>query len=164
MTNPVERHYRVLLASFGGSERGRTWRSRLGADHAPAVESLRVALTEGFAAPIDELDGEHLGELLRAQLPGRLGGRESWAPELPDLLEDFLTFAADEAGVARAWEWITAIGAHRGDFERALADDARPRFAGPRREPDRRPAAKLGRNEPCPCGSGRKYKNCCLRG
>lgn len=23
-------------------------------------------------------------------------------------------------------------------------------------------SAKLGRNEPCPCGSGRKYKHCCL--
>jgi hypothetical protein len=22
---------------------------------------------------------------------------------------------------------------------------------------------KLGRNNPCPCGSGRKYKKCCLR-
>ena len=22
--------------------------------------------------------------------------------------------------------------------------------------------AKIGRNEPCPCGSGRKYKRCCL--
>jgi len=21
---------------------------------------------------------------------------------------------------------------------------------------------KTGRNEPCPCGSGKKYKNCCL--
>ncbi|WP_369124261.1 SEC-C metal-binding domain-containing protein [uncultured Acetatifactor sp.] len=21
----------------------------------------------------------------------------------------------------------------------------------------------MGRNEPCPCGSGRKYKNCCGR-
>ncbi len=23
---------------------------------------------------------------------------------------------------------------------------------------------KIGRNEPCPCGSGKKYKNCCLGG
>jgi len=23
--------------------------------------------------------------------------------------------------------------------------------------------AKIGRNEPCPCGSGQKYKKCCLR-
>lgn len=27
----------------------------------------------------------------------------------------------------------------------------------------RRVAPKAGRNEPCPCGSGRKYKNCCGR-
>jgi hypothetical protein len=25
------------------------------------------------------------------------------------------------------------------------------------------PAAKVGRNDPCPCGSGKKYKKCCLR-
>ena len=24
-------------------------------------------------------------------------------------------------------------------------------------------ASTVGRNDPCPCGSGRKYKNCCLR-
>jgi uncharacterized protein len=29
----------------------------------------------------------------------------------------------------------------------------------PRREPMR--SAKVGRNEPCPCGSGRKFKKCC---
>jgi len=23
------------------------------------------------------------------------------------------------------------------------------------------PDAKVGRNDPCPCGSGRKYKKCC---
>ncbi|MEM7399829.1 MAG: SEC-C metal-binding domain-containing protein [Pseudomonadota bacterium] len=22
---------------------------------------------------------------------------------------------------------------------------------------------KLGRNDPCPCGSGRRYKRCCLK-
>jgi hypothetical protein len=29
-------------------------------------------------------------------------------------------------------------------------------------EPFRRPTAKVGRNDPCPCGSGRKHKRCCL--
>ncbi len=32
-----------------------------------------------------------------------------------------------------------------------------------RRTPYVRPTPKIGRNEPCPCNSGRKYKNCCLR-
>ena len=27
--------------------------------------------------------------------------------------------------------------------------------------PNIRPQAKVGRNDPCPCGSGRKYKRCC---
>ena len=25
-----------------------------------------------------------------------------------------------------------------------------------------RPTPKVGRNDPCPCGSGKKYKKCCL--
>jgi hypothetical protein len=33
---------------------------------------------------------------------------------------------------------------------------AKPRYSEPRIEP------KVGRNKPCPCGSGKKYKKCCL--
>ncbi len=33
----------------------------------------------------------------------------------------------------------------------------------PHRDPIRRTEAKVGRNDPCPCGSGKKYKNCCGR-
>ena len=34
-----------------------------------------------------------------------------------------------------------------------------------RRKPEtvRREAPKVGRNDPCPCGSGKKYKHCCGR-
>ncbi len=31
----------------------------------------------------------------------------------------------------------------------------------PRQEPVRRTQDKIGRNDPCPCGSGKKYKKCC---
>jgi preprotein translocase subunit SecA len=30
-------------------------------------------------------------------------------------------------------------------------------------EPIRNRSEKVGRNDPCPCGSGKKYKNCCMR-
>jgi preprotein translocase subunit SecA len=33
-----------------------------------------------------------------------------------------------------------------------------------RLEPIRNRREKIGRNQPCPCGSGKKYKNCCMRG
>jgi preprotein translocase subunit SecA len=32
-----------------------------------------------------------------------------------------------------------------------------------KQEPIRNRGEKVGRNEPCPCGSGKKYKNCCMR-
>ena len=32
----------------------------------------------------------------------------------------------------------------------------------PPAEPRRRKETKIGRNDPCPCGSGKKYKKCCL--
>lgn len=31
----------------------------------------------------------------------------------------------------------------------------------PKKQPKRRAQPKVGRNEPCPCGSGKKYKKCC---
>jgi SEC-C motif-containing protein len=31
-------------------------------------------------------------------------------------------------------------------------------------KPARREEPKIGRNDPCPCGSGKKYKKCCGRG
>lgn len=31
----------------------------------------------------------------------------------------------------------------------------------PTQEPARRQVAKVGRNDPCSCGSGKKYKKCC---
>jgi preprotein translocase subunit SecA len=33
----------------------------------------------------------------------------------------------------------------------------------PAREPVKRKTGKVGRNQPCPCGSGKKYKKCCGR-
>jgi len=34
---------------------------------------------------------------------------------------------------------------------------------GKKLEPIRNRADKVGRNDPCPCGSGKKFKNCCMR-
>ncbi|MDR1395015.1 MAG: SEC-C domain-containing protein, partial [Deltaproteobacteria bacterium] len=34
----------------------------------------------------------------------------------------------------------------------------------PKVQPSRRIGAKVGRNDPCPCGSGKKYKHCCGAG
>lgn len=46
----------------------------------------------------------------------------------------------------------------RGETDWTPGLDAAPgNVAG---EPYLRPGPKIGRNEPCPCGSGKKYKHC----
>lgn len=47
-----------------------------------------------------------------------------------------------------------------GELEAALADEEGDE--GAPTEPVRNPLREVGRNDPCPCGSGRKYKKCCL--
>ena len=51
----------------------------------------------------------------------------------------------DTSEVLDKWHW----------FEEDTSDDDDY-------DDDELPMEKIGRNEPCPCGSGKKYKNCCL--
>ena len=41
--------------------------------------------------------------------------------------------------------------------------DAAQRSPEKKLEPVRNLAKKVGRNDPCPCGSGKKFKACCMR-
>ena len=47
------------------------------------------------------------------------------------------------------------IWQHEANHLNGVEEDVRDMF----REP---PPVEVGRNEPCPCGSGKKYKKCCL--
>ena len=47
------------------------------------------------------------------------------------------------------------------DFVKDADPEALERFMPT--EPVRRSEPKVGRNDPCPCGSGKKYKKCCGR-
>ena len=42
-----------------------------------------------------------------------------------------------------------------------LSDASLPDYSYPRTETVKREGKKVGRNDPCPCGSGKKYKKCC---
>lgn len=65
-------------------------------------------------------------------------------------------------------EHQTGFARQRQLIEQIAAGLVRMRPAAPQPElmPNvgrRRPSGKIGRNAPCPCGSGKKYKKCCLR-
>jgi len=64
---------------------------------------------------------------------------------------DVLTMTAP-ANIAR---WIVTLNAWR------LANYTPMQGASPIPQPSFASATKIGRNDPCPCGSGKKYKKCC---
>jgi len=49
------------------------------------------------------------------------------------------------------------------EWENVFSEDEQKRLYTEQKQSTtiRREAAKVGRNDPCPCGSGKKYKKCC---
>lgn len=100
-------------------------------------------------------------------------------PKAWDLCVEALQMATSplewDGAKARLSEWHEKLG-RQAEFEQIQRQHPRPPYAGegPAQwavpasddldEPiDSEPPRKPGRNEPCPCGSGRKYKKCCLK-
>ena len=71
----------------------------------------------------------------------------------------------EDDALRSTWHETAAIhedspaAASLGSLEPSTADRGE---AGPV-QPIRNVGQKVGRNDPCPCGSGKKYKNCCAR-
>lgn len=73
----------------------------------------------------------------------------------PDLLRTFFEYLESDARFpdAERWQgWLDDIGPA---FTDRIRDDGSVRGKTVTR------ALKVGRNDPCPCGSGKKYKRCC---
>ena len=93
-----------------------------------------------------------------------------WLNPQSELSDAFLDLFADMIGHDRGYH--DKLVRHYEMWKRAVDDPEHPdqptiRLAAtgdgmaPHLQPSRRNAPKTGANEPCPCGSGRKYKRCC---
>jgi preprotein translocase subunit SecA len=83
-----------------------------------------------------------------------------------EAMEDKVTdtvFRIEETQAFQDSLWV--IGATRHDAApRMTAQQTSTNAASDKKpEPIRNRGQKVGRNDPCPCGSGKKYKNCCMK-
>jgi hypothetical protein len=99
------------------------------------------------------LSKEDLRELKGPALVSKMAPQSEYAPKL---LEQFKILVRDR-------DYVDRIADHYRMFRKAVDE----------RTPQRSPAIqrsltpirhqpKTGRNQPCPCGSGKKYKKCCM--
>ena len=103
---------------------------------------------ERYAAPdADPAAAVFTADEVRRAYAGELGKRS------PDGFDDPWRFYSPEAIRERQARWARAEQDEEADpLERT----------GVVSEPYIRELPKIGRNDPCPCGSGRKFKKCCL--
>ena len=67
-----------------------------------------------------------------------------------------ITSEEDVVAAEETQPGVDNVQYHHADYDEALASPEGG--AGAEHEPFVRGTAKIGRNDPCPCGSGRKYK------
>ena len=139
-------------------------------EHAILLQTLDGHWREHLAAM------DHLRQGIHLRGYAAKNPKQEYKREAFDLFETMLSAVAREVTRVtltvqiRAEEDVEAVEAqepelsnvhyHHADFDQALAgeDEAIEETAPP--QPIERQSPKVGRNDPCPCGSGKKYKHC----
>ena len=143
---------------------------------------LWLAATRHLVLP-DELTPEVMEDVVFELIPRRVVSPRTTVPgagaEILADLRGLVRYLADSWGLEGEEEICESLGDDRGaELSRAMSDLRR--FGAAKSmliahaayhddkghllqvvEPP--PPARAGRNDPCPCGSGKKYKKCCLR-
>ncbi len=111
----------------------------------------------------DLLDAEHLREVLLEILPRRLDPKSPISARAPEIVRALLDHLFEQKANANAWSLDAIFDEARTQFAARLAAGGGREQRAESPEPLKRPGSKLGRNDPCPCGSGKKWKKCCAK-
>jgi len=138
---------------------------------APPRADVRAIVERFLACAYDEigkaphlLEGEDLEQILTERLPAHFGKRDPLAGSVEDVLTAYLAFLGEQAVVLHAFELARALVEHAAGFSAKVASgELAGRAPAKKSAPFVHRAEKTGRNDPCPCGSGKKFKQCCAR-
>jgi len=109
----------------------------------------------------DLIDADHLREALLEMLPRRLDPKAPLSPRAPEVVRALLDHHFEQHLNANAWSLDAVFDEAKSSFAQRLEEGGGRDAPAEKPETIQRPGSKLGRNDPCPCGSGKKYKKCC---
>jgi preprotein translocase subunit SecA len=143
MLQSIDQHWREHLAALDYLRQGIHLRGY--AQKQPKQEYKREAF-ELFSNMLDSIKREVTQHLMAVQIRSQEQVEEAERK-------------AEEAAQA-----LKNVQYHHADYDEALAgtppEGGEVAAASEPAQPFVRPGQKVGRNDPCPCGSGKKYKNC----
>ena len=142
----IDQLWREHLYAMDGLREAIGWRAQGQKD--PLVEYKKEGYTF-FVTLMDDIKNEVFGNLFLYR-----------TVKVPQVAEDSRT-KAERADLFGGEERQAAAGGGGGV---SMSGGGQEQSDGPEiRLPVRRELPKVGRNEPCPCGSGKKFKQCCGR-
>lgn len=119
----------------------------------PVLRQFMYAACDARGVEPDEIEEEDvkkavLGPVARLAVPA---GAQA---EIPGLCGAFLAYLETEGRLSGGRVMGAFAKALTGGFTEAASGKAKPIVNA---------GSKIGRNDPCPCGSGKKYKKCCMK-
>lgn len=107
-------------------------------------------------AGLDDLKAKHVETVLLESMP-RLDLSAEAKRAIPDQLEGFFAFLKDSGRFPPAGAWRMCVEAVKPRYLASLRADGSVKGTTFKKQ-----YAEVGRNDPCPCGSGKKFKKCCM--
>ncbi len=132
-------------------------------DHLHAMDQLKSGIGyRGMAGKDPEIEYKRDGSKMFDQM------LECFDDEVTDLLYK-VRVVSENAEAKMQQRWQISNVRHEQFVDRANKEASARNAAGQNvsqeaPKPIKRDAPKVGRNDPCPCGSGRKHKKCCGKG
>jgi hypothetical protein len=134
-------------------------------------EDLRKIVDRFLACAFDDvgvmprlLDGQGMHAIVGHLLPARFAKKDPLGPAVVPVLRAYIEFLEQNSIVSQAFEIKGALESTAAEFEEAVRTGQAVHHGHQEKEkPFVHGAQKTGRNDPCPCGSGRKFKQCCAK-
>ena len=125
------------------------------------VEAFLKACYEGVGKKPRLLDGHDAHAVLGHVMPGYLKRKDPAAAHARTVLEAYVAHMEETEIVPNAFELKRGLDGTLDEFQETVrtGQNAHVHSHG-REKPFTHTAAKTERNDPCPCGSGKKFKKC----
>ena len=161
LTMATSKPITLAMASFMDSPQAAALGASDGEVRTIVERFLSVCYDDMGSAP-KTMDGQAMHGALGHLLPGRFQRGEDLADKVPAVLRAYIEHLEATEVVINAFELKRGFESTIDEFLQTVRTGTNPHGHGhaPPKDPFQHGAAKLGRNDPCSCGSGRKYKKC----
>lgn len=130
------------------------------ADVAALVEMFLSVCYDELGKKPKLLDGHDVHGALGHLMPARLARKDPRAAHAGAVLGAFFDHLESSEVVTQAYEIRRSLEATLPEFLDTVRTGENAHHHAPKQAPFVHKAEKLGRNDPCSCGSGKKYKKC----